>query len=359
MYKLKERLAKLNPPVPPQNHCRIRLDANESYKNLPDYMIEDIQRMVGEIEFNRYPDPFSTELCKGFADYYGVDPECVVAGAGSDELISIINANFLDPGEKLVVISPDFAMYQFYGELNEQDIIAVPKNPDFTVDMDKVIKAARENNADMICFSNPCNPTSLGLDKSEVIRLAKSVDALVVVDEAYMDFWDESQSMLDQVKTLNNVIVLRTCSKALGLAAVRIGFAVANETLARVLKAVKPAFNMNTVAQTIGTALFRFPDHLHANTMEIIEERDRLKADLIGLNDQVGLFDEVLDSKNNFVVALTPKADLICEKLKERSISVSNHHSFIRITVGRDWENRELTDALAEIAREIQSETAE
>ena len=353
MYVLKERLAKLNPPVPVPNHCRIRLDANESYKNLPDYMIEEIQRMVGGIEFNRYPDPFSADLCKGFAEYYGVDPNCVVAGNGSDELISIINANFLDPGEKMVVIAPDFAMYQFYGELNEQDIIAVPKNPDFTVDMDRVIAAAREANANLICFSNPCNPTSLGIDKSDVLRLTESVDSLVVVDEAYMDFWDESQSMMDQVKSHNNLIVLRTCSKALGLAAVRIGFAVADETLTRVLKSVKPAFNMNTVAQTIGTALFKYPDHLRANTMEIIEERDRLKKALAELNEKTGLFEEVLDSKNNFVVVRTLQADAICEKLRERSISVSNHHSFIRITVGRDWENRELAEALAEIADEI------
>ncbi len=355
MYKLKDRLAKLNPPVPAPNHCRIRLDANESYKNLPDYMIEDIQRMVGEIEFNRYPDPFSSELCKGFAEYYGVDPECVVAGNGSDELISIINANFLDPGEKMLVITPDFAMYQFYGELNEKDIIAVPKNDDFTVDMSRVIDAARENGVDMICFSNPCNPTSLGIEKSEVLRLVESVDALVIVDEAYMDFWSEDQSMMDQVQTHNNLIVLRTCSKALGLAAVRIGFAVADRDLTRVLKSVKPAFNMNTVAQTIGTALFHYPNHLRINTEEIIQERDELKRMLMELNEKAGLFEEVLDSKNNFVVARTLKADVICEKLRERSISVSNHHTFIRITVGRDWENRELVEALAEIAGEIKA----
>ena len=355
MYKLKDRLAKLNPPVPAPNHCRIRLDANESYKNLPDYMIEDIQRMVGEIEFNRYPDPFSSELCKGFAEYYGVDPECVVAGNGSDELISIINANFLDPGEKMLVITPDFAMYQFYGELNEKDIIAVPKNDAFTVDMSRVIDAARENGVDMICFSNPCNPTSLGIEKSEVLRLVESVDALVIVDEAYMDFWSEDQSMMDQVQTHNNLIVLRTCSKALGLAAVRIGFAVADRDLTRVLKSVKPAFNMNTVAQTIGTALFHYPNHLRINTEEIIQERDELKRMLMELNEKAGLFEEVLDSKNNFVVARTMKADVICEKLRERSISVSNHHTFIRITVGRDWENRELVEALAEIAGEIKA----
>ena len=350
MYKLDERLAKLKPAVSAPNECRIRLDANESYKNLPDYMIEDIKNMIGEMEFNRYPDPFASELCKGFADYYGIDPEMVTAGNGSDELISTINANFINKGEKMVVVSPDFAMYQFYGELNEKDIIQVQKREDFTIDVDEVIRACRDNGARLICFSNPCNPTSLGIPKEEVRRLVKSVDALVILDEAYMDFWDNDQSLIKEVGDYDNLIVLRTCSKALGLAAVRIGFAAANPVLTTVLKSVKAPFNMNTPAQIIGTALFKYPDHLHRNTVEIIESRDRLENNLVKLNEETHLFTDVLHSNNNFVVVRTPDADKICAELRERSISVANHHTFIRITVGREWENEAIIDALREIA---------
>ncbi len=353
MYKLDERLAGLRPVVAKPNECRIRLDANESYKNLPDYIIEDIQNMIGKMEFNRYPDPFATELCKGFADYYGVRPECVTAGNGSDELISVINANFINKGEKMVVISPDFAMYQFYGELNEKNIIRVEKDEDFRIDIDKVIDACRESGARLLCFSNPCNPTSLGVARDEVIRLVKSVDALVILDEAYMDFWDNRQSLLDVVEEFDNLIILRTCSKALGLAAVRIGFAVANVTLTTALRSVKAPYNMNTVAQIIGTALFKYPDHLRENTREIIEERDELQRLLMEMNARTGLFDKVYESNNNFVMARSEKSDLICSKLRERSISVSNHHTFIRITVGRTRENRAAVEALEEIAAEI------
>jgi len=353
MYKLDERLAKLRPAVSKPNECKIRLDANESYKNLPDYMIEDIKNMIGEMEFNRYPDPFATKLCEGFANYYGVKAECVTAGNGSDELISIINANFIDKGEKMIVTSPDFAMYQFYGELNEKDIVKIEKDEDFRINIDEVIDTCKKTGARLLCFSNPCNPTSLGVPRDEVIRLVKSVDALVILDEAYMDFWDNSQSLLDVVEDFDNLIILRTCSKALGLAAVRIGFAVANLTLTTVLKSVKPAYNMNTVAQIIGTALFKYPEHLEENTREIVEARDRLQKNLTEMNKRTGLFEKVYESNNNFVMAKSDKSDVICEKLRERSISVANHHYFIRITVGREWENEAVVKALEEIASEL------
>ncbi|MBQ4339997.1 MAG: aminotransferase class I/II-fold pyridoxal phosphate-dependent enzyme [Firmicutes bacterium] len=355
MYKLDERLAKLRPPVSKPNECKIRLDANESYKNLPDYMIEDIKEMIGNMEFNRYPDPFSTTLCEGFANYYGVKPEYVTAGNGSDELISTINANFITKGEKMIVVSPDFAMYQFYGELNEKDIIKIEKDEDFRIDIDEIINTCRESGARLICFSNPCNPTSLGVPREEVIRLVNNVDALVILDEAYMDFWDNKQSLLDVVGDFDNLIILRTCSKALGLAAVRIGFAVANETLTTVIKSVKAQFNMNTVAQIIGTALFKYPDHLEENTREIIEARDKLQEMLMEMNEKTGIFTKVYESNNNFVMVKTDDADIICQKLRERSISVANHHTFIRITVGRDWENEAVVKALDEISEELKA----
>lgn len=352
MYKLDERLAKLRPPVSKPNECKIRLDANESYKNLPDYMIEDIKDMIGEMEFNRYPDPFATSLCEGFGKYYGVRPECVTAGNGSDELISTINANFITADEKMIVISPDFAMYQFYGELKEQNIIKIEKGEDYKIDIDEVIDTCRETGARLICFSNPCNPTSIGVPRDEVIRLVKSVDALVILDEAYMDFWDNAQSLIDIVEDFDNLIILRTCSKALGLAAVRIGFAAANETLTTVIRSVKAPYNMNTVAQIIGTALFKYPDHLDENIREIVEARDKLQKDLMEMNEEIGIFDKVYESNNNFVMVKSDNSDWICEKLREKSISVSNHHTFIRITVGRDWENEAVVTALREIAAE-------
>ena len=352
MYQISEKLLNMKPYEPITETYDIRLDANESYMNLPDFIIEDIQKQIAQIEFNRYPDPFATELCEGFASYYGVKSELVTAGNGSDELISVVTGAFLSAGEKMIVISPDFSMYQFYGTLSEHDIIVIEKDDkDLQVNVDQVIKVAREQNVRAICFSNPCNPTSVGLPKEQVRKLLKSVDALVILDEAYMDFWD--QSLMDEVEEYDNVIILRTCSKALGLAAVRIGFAVANPTLTRILHAVKSPYNMNAISQAIGTSLFRYPEHLDESTNAIISSRKKLEKMLRELNEETGMFEWVYESNNNFVMIRTDKADEIFEALKEKSIAVRNFHKFIRITAGFENENEAVVKALREIAAQI------
>lgn len=353
MYQLNEKLVNMKPYEPITEQYKIRLDANESYKNLPDFMIKRIQDLIGTMEFNRYPDPYATELCRGFAKYYNVDENLVTAGNGSDELISIITGSFLSSGEKMIVISPDFSMYQFYGELSENDIIELKKGDDLRVDVDEVIRVAKENYVRLICFSNPCNPTSLGVPKEEVIRLVTNVDSLVILDEAYMDFWKKDQSLLPVVDQYDNLFVLRTCSKALGLAAVRIGFAVGNKRLTDVLRAVKSPYNMNTVAQIIGTALFEYPEHLDQSTQEIIDSRISLEKMLRQLNDETGMFEHIYESNNNFVMIKTDCADDIFEALKKRSIAVRNFHRFLRITAGFPEENQAVVDALREVAKEL------
>lgn len=353
MYKLNEKLVNMKPYDPITENYKIRLDANESYKNLPDFMIKRIQELIGKMEFNRYPDPYATELCKGFARYYNVDPALVTAGNGSDELISIITGSFLSSGEKMIVISPDFSMYQFYGALSENDIIEIKKGDDLKVDVDEVIRTAKENDVRLICFSNPCNPTSLGVPREEVIRLVESVDSLIVLDEAYMDFWRKDQSLLDVVDKYDNLFILRTCSKALGLAAVRIGFAVGNKTLTDVLRAVKSPYNMNTVAQIIGTALFEYPQHLDQSTQEIIDSRVSLESMLRQMNQETHLFEHIYESNNNFVMIKTDLANDIFEALKKRSIAIRNFGRFLRITAGYEEENRAVVEALREVAGEL------
>ena len=111
------------------------------------------------------------------------------------------------------------------------------KNADFTIDPQRVIDTARREGARLIVFSNPCNPTSVGLSADDARKIIRGTDALVVLDEAYMDFWD--QSLLREAAQYDNLIILRTCSKAIGLAGIRLGFAVANEMLTRVIRSVK------------------------------------------------------------------------------------------------------------------------
>ncbi|MEG1427753.1 MAG: aminotransferase class I/II-fold pyridoxal phosphate-dependent enzyme, partial [Oscillospiraceae bacterium] len=232
MYELNEKIKDLIPYEPISGTYKIRLDANESYLRIPEYVMAESAAKLIKAQMNRYPDSTAAMLCKAFAVTYGVEVENVVAGNGSDELISLIFNGFLMRGERFATMSPDFSMYDFYGALSEGEKLTISKNPDFTISPEQVILACNSEKVRLLIFSNPCNPTSLGLVAEDVRRIIRGVpDTLVVVDEAYMDFWD--QSLLPESANYDNLLILKTCSKAFGLAALRIGFAVGNPTLIR------------------------------------------------------------------------------------------------------------------------------
>ena len=232
--KLPEKLTKLKAYDPITGSYAVRLDANESYFDLPQLLKSKIADQIEQISFNRYPDPIATEVVEAFAAYYNISPDCVTAGNGSDEIITLLLGTFMEKGQKLVTVSPDFSMYGVYASLAEIKVVTVQKEDNLQIDMDKLIAACQQANA--VVFSNPCNPTSLGIPRSEIIRLIESApDCLIIVDEAYMDFWDET--VLDLVCKYENLIVLRTCSKAIGLAAARMGFAVMDQYKTNLLRA--------------------------------------------------------------------------------------------------------------------------
>ena len=201
-YQLCEKMRELVPYDPIEGEYRIRLDANESYF-LPDEALKkELAAAAAAVAFNRYPDPYASELCRAFAELYGVPVSAVTAGNGSDELISLICGSLLQKGERILTFAPDFSMYRFYGEIFEDRVDVLQKERDLSVDVDQVIRFVRENGVRAVIFSNPCNPTGQGMSKKAVRKLVSSVDALVVLDEAYMDFWD--QSILDCSTALEN-----------------------------------------------------------------------------------------------------------------------------------------------------------
>ena len=259
-YTLSEKAAGLVPYEPIAGNYRVRLDANESFLPLSHEAQKAVQKALGEAAFNRYPDPAAAGVCGRFAGYYGLDPAMVTAGNGSDELISVIVNTFLQKGERATVLSPDFSMYSFYLALAEVECVTLQKGENFEIDVASCLSSLRSSDSRMLLFSNPCNPTGRGLSREQVLELVRGTDALIVLDEAYMDFWDDAQSLVRETEIYDNLIVLRTCSKMMGLAALRLGFAVANPSLTRVLRAAKSPYNVNALTQLAGEAVLSYPD---------------------------------------------------------------------------------------------------
>ena len=343
MYKFVEKLEKMEPYDPIQGEYEIRLDANESFIRTE---YESIIQGLKNVDLNRYPDPYAKKLIQTYCDFYGVDKDSVTAGNGSDELISIITACFLQKNDKVLCFSPDFSMYAFYSALYELEVVVAQKRNDLTIDVDEAIDIINSQNVKAVLFSNPCNPTSLGLKKNDVIRLISSVNALVVLDEAYMDFWDESESLLKETDKYDNLIVLRTCSKALGMAALRLGFAVANRKITEKLRAVKSPYNVNTMTQSVAEYLLTDKQ----SAAERIEFCKAAKTELFnGLNAlNAPYFEEIYPSVTNFVFIKTSKAKEVYDFLLTKSIAVRCMGNYLRITAGSHEENEAVIDALKE-----------
>jgi histidinol-phosphate aminotransferase len=340
MYELNSKIRDLVPYEPISGDFKIRLDANESFLQVPEYVMAEAIAKGFSLRINRYPDPLAEELCQSFASAYGLNPAFVVAGNGSDELISVIFNGFLMKGEKYATLAYDFSMYDFYGHLSEGQNVKIPKNEDFTIDPQRVIQTCNQENVRLLIFSNPCNPTSLGLTREQVRQIVQGVNCLVVVDEAYMDFWD--QSLLQEVEKYDNLIILKTCSKAYGLAAARVGFAVGAEGLVRAIKAIKSPYNVNSFSQNITSAILHHKGEANAACDQIKMATAELKELLEQLNQKIGGRLEILESCTNFITVKFPEAKEMYQYLLHIGIAVRYFEGFLRITAGCVNENTQL-----------------
>lgn len=345
-YELNDKVKNMVPYDAVTGSYKIRLDANESFINPADSLKEEFLNAVAAVEFNRYPDPMATELCEGFALYYGINPETVTAGNGSDELISIIMSSLLRPGDKVLMYSPDFSMYQFYGNLYDKTGIVIDKKDDLVLTAADVLEAVNRDKPEAIILSNPCSPTSLVMSREDILKIVKNADALVILDEAYMDFSD--QSIIKVAESYDNLILLKTCSKALGLAAIRLGFAVASKTITRALHAVRSPYNVNSITQAIGKVLFSHPDFIKKSIEDIKTSRNQLYSGLIQLEPNKSVR-RIIKPETNFVYIELNNAIDVYNELKKRSIIVRQFGDFFRITAGTKNENDALVKALSEI----------
>lgn len=351
-YILTRKLRELEPYQPISGEYEVRLDANESFLPMPQ---DELAKACSTIESNRYPDAYAGEVIEKFAQLFELDPACITAGNGSDELISILCACFLESGDSILTFAPDFSMYAFYGSLYEVNVHVMEKDADLQIDVDAVVSYVKRNAIKAVLFSNPCNPTSLGLTRDKVLRMLEALqeeNALMILDEAYMDFWD--QSLLDCISEYDNLIILKTCSKAIGLAAVRLGFAVTNPTLTTALRAAKSPYNVNAVTQAIGASALSDTSNIRNRIDRIIASRDALYKAISPLCEKSSIIERLYDTVTNFVFIKTPKAKEIWQALLDRSIAVRCMGDYLRITCGTEEENDRLLTSFEAVIKDME-----
>lgn len=347
-----KKLKNLEPYKVDTNIYRARLDANESFIGASQEILNSFTSILRKTDFNRYPDPDAARVCEAFADFYGIDSANVAAGNGSDEIISILMNGFADKNDCVMTFTPDFSMYNFYAQLAELECVSLPKTKDsLQIDFDAADYLVKQKKAKICIFSNPCNPTGRIEKKSDIAKLASdNPETLFVVDEAYMDFALEranAESFLKDVTNYPNIIVLKTLSKALGSAALRVGFVVADKVFCDMFKAVKSPYNLNAVSQSFAEAILKNKSMLNSCIQKIVSSRDELFDEIVALG-----IAKPEKMYTNFIFFETPRATEIFESLKKDGILVRKFAisgGSLRITAGSEQENKLLISALAKI----------
>jgi histidinol-phosphate aminotransferase len=315
--------------------CKAKLDANES-----PYAI-DIKPPQGVFKkLNRYPDPEAKELKKAIAKNFKVNPENILLGNGSDELIYYLITTF---GGPVLYPEPAFSMYGIISQALGEKPIGVPLNKDFDLDTEKMLAAIKKYNPKLIFLSSPNNPTGNCFSADRILKVIETSKGIVIVDEAYQPFCSE-KGFLPLLNDYKNLVILRTLSK-IGLAALRVGFLIANKDLINEVNKVRLPFNLNALSQAIALEAFKKKKLINSQIKSIVSERKRLLHELSKINS-VSPF----SSEANFILFKVNDASGVFQKLIKKGVLVRNLSNVIkdslRVTIGTPEENSFFLNAL-------------
>ena len=305
--------------------------------------------------WNRYPDPQPRELLRRLADVYGVEPDQLLAGRGSDEGIDLLVRAFCRAGRDAILISPPtFGMYAICARVQGADIVEVPLGHDFTPDVDAVL-AAMTPAVKLVFVCSPNNPAGAGVARTDILRLAAALAgrALLVVDEAYVEFVDPHgacASVADSLRTFPNLVVLRTLSKAWAMAGVRLGSVLADARVIALLRKIMPPYPLPRPC--VEAAQLALTDEgaraMRARVETLRRERCRLRDALTGL----ACVRAVLPSQANFLSVRCVDAGAAHAALLQTGVVVRDVRPYprlgdaLRISVGAPEENDRVLDVL-------------
>lgn len=274
---------------------------------------------------NRYPDEEAMGLKKAYSQYSGIPVEKLMCGNGSDELIDLAFATFAK-NKTVVGLDPDFSMYDVYAKKYQTRLLKTVEQ-----DLEELKVLAVRSSAAMIVLSNPNNPTGKVYDAQSIEKLLLAFNGVVLVDEAYVEFGGDS--VIDLLMHFDRLLVTRTCSKALGMAALRIGFVAGSESLLKQMNALRSPYNVNTLSQVLGEIFLKDRASIVKGIEKVMKNRDLLLKKLETLEKLYGGF-ELSYGAGNYVYLKTLKAKEWENLFRENGIWVRCFEKGLRISVG-------------------------
>jgi histidinol-phosphate aminotransferase len=334
----------------------VRLSANENPLGASPRVLQALQQFLPSLHL--YPDGYCGQLREALSAFYQLPPDHFVFGNGSDELIHLLGLAYLESGDEVIVAHPSFVRYDAAALLNNATLHRVPLTPDYRHDLPAM--GARVNERTKLLFiANPNNPTGTLVYRAELERLLDELPphVLVVLDEAYFEYVDHPDypNGVDYVRAGRNVVVLRTFSKAYGLAGLRIGYAIARREILEPLERVREPFNVNALAQVAAVAALADQEHVR-RTRELNRE---------GLNFFYQLCEELglgyIPSWANFVMIDVGRDTravfqaLLRQGVLVRTGDIFGMPTFIRVNTGTREDNARFADALRAALKERSS----
>lgn len=351
-----QKVADIDEYSPNTGTYRIRLDANECPYSPTSEMLDEFVEALRRIEFNRYPDPIASDLLKEISKSYKIPVDNLVVGNGSDELISLICGGLTEPDDGVTVALPDFSMYEFYSSLAGTRVFHHFKDESNELDLDKLSDFVNETGSKIVIFSNPCNPTGDCKSRVDIERFVNNTDALVIVDEAYNEFSNIESSIFESAGDFDNLIVLKTLSKAYGMAGIRLGIAASTPEIIGALRKIKSPYNVNAVTQELARVIVSHRPEIEKRAEMIAAETKQLYNMLCEIDSQ--FIQKVFRTQANFILIKMSSgwaAAELTRRLAEAGIAIRcfEKSGCIRISCGTSSENQTVYCEIVKILKDM------
>ncbi|MBN2030009.1 histidinol-phosphate transaminase [bacterium] len=329
--------------APPQGKVIAKLNQNENPYDLPESMRKEILDEMGKQAWTRYPTYGAPVLQEKLAKRYKLNADQVLVGHGSNQLLYATATAIIAPDDPIVINPPSFSLFELITRIYRGRVVSVLQKEGFVYDTDKLLEAVRTAKLTMIC--SPNNPTGGVMELDLLERILERTPGLVLWDEAYGEFWGKSAIPL--IGKHPNLLVMRTFSKAFGMAGIRIGYLMGDVSLIREIRKVIVPYNINLFNQIAATRMLKNSDWIETHIRKVISERQWLFDQMKACTDVIPY-----PSEANFISFHVSDGPDILNKLKEQGILIRNMGNYammencLRVTVGKPKENRIFIKAL-------------
>ncbi len=331
----------------PSREYKIKLNQNEHPEDLPQWLKTAIADELQKISWNRYPDFSRNRLQEKLAAHLNVEPQRLLIGNGSNEILQMIFTATLSTHKKLLTVVPTFPIYQQIARVFEAELLALEFEADWSFPVERILSALKVNQPELCVLCSPNSPTGALLAIEGLAEILRAAAGLVVVDEAYFEFAERSALPLQN--EFENLIITRTFSKALGLAGLRVGYLITHPNLVAEFRKVKLPYNLNILSETVACKVLEHPEVVTQRIRQLQREKEWLYRELEAI-DGVSVF----PSAANFFMIGTPfSSDAVFEVMSEQGVlirDISGYHprlqKKLRISVGTRAENEACVQAL-------------